>query len=96
MAEIDRGAEIRVPRLVGYVLKYVSPFYMLLVLGFWLWTEVNKPREENRFWQIVNNRAVGMSVVFMVALGILFLLLIMQSVKRWERHEAAQEEQVTP
>ncbi len=34
-AEITRGADIRVPRIFYYVIKYVTPLYLLFLLGFW-------------------------------------------------------------
>jgi len=86
MEEIDRGAEIRIPRLVGFVLKYISPFYMVGVLGFWLYKQVSS-RKDNRFLQIARNPVVAMSVGFLVLVTIFFTILIAQSVRRWERLE---------
>lgn len=37
--EITRGADIRVPRLFYYIIKYVTPIYLLLVLGAWTWQQ---------------------------------------------------------
>jgi len=33
--EIHRGADIRVPRVFYYVVKYVTPVYLLILLGAW-------------------------------------------------------------
>jgi SNF family Na+-dependent transporter len=35
--EITRGADMRVPRLFYYVIKYVTPLYLLVIFGFWFW-----------------------------------------------------------
>jgi SNF family Na+-dependent transporter len=33
--EITRGADIRVPRAFYYIIRYVTPLYLILILGFW-------------------------------------------------------------
>ena len=33
--EITRGADIRIPRIFRYVIQYVTPVYLLVILGFW-------------------------------------------------------------
>jgi SNF family Na+-dependent transporter len=33
--EITRGADIRIPRLFYYVIRYVTPLYLIFVFGFW-------------------------------------------------------------
>jgi len=35
--EIHRGAELRLPRFFQFVLRYVTPAYLLFILGFWLY-----------------------------------------------------------
>lgn len=87
MAELDRGAEIRIPRPLGFMLKYVSPLYLLIIFGFWLYRQVTSSGSDNMFLAIVRNRVVGMSVVFIALVFIFFLMLVAQSVRRWERAE---------
>jgi len=38
--ELARGAQLRVPRVVQYMLKYVSPVYLLVIFGLFFWQEV--------------------------------------------------------
>lgn len=33
--ELDEGASVRVPRFVKYLIKYVSPVFLLMIFGFW-------------------------------------------------------------
>ena len=33
--ELDQGASVRVPRFVKYLIKYVSPVFLLVIFGFW-------------------------------------------------------------
>ncbi|HOZ07989.1 MAG TPA: sodium-dependent transporter [candidate division Zixibacteria bacterium] len=35
-AEITRGAEVRVPRIFYYVIKYVTPVYLLVIMIYWI------------------------------------------------------------
>ncbi len=35
--EINRGAFIRLPKIFYYIIKYVAPLYLILLLGFWLY-----------------------------------------------------------
>jgi NSS family neurotransmitter:Na+ symporter len=34
--EITRGAEIKIPRIFYYIIKYVTPVYLLFIMIFWL------------------------------------------------------------
>ena len=95
--ELSRGAEIRIPGFVRYVIKYVSPVYLLTIFGFWFYQEFLKTPEEGkitRLGQIAQEPVAQASVGLVVIVGVLFLLLIAQSVKRWRRLE--QQEEVWP
>ena len=37
--EIHRGADMNVPGIYKFVIKYVTPLFLLLILGFWLYQE---------------------------------------------------------
>ena len=94
MKELDRGAEMRIPRVVKYVIKYVAPVYLLTIFGVWFYNEFLKvpdnPDTVTRLQSITQDRVVQFSIGFIVVVLILFLLLISQSVKRWERQESQQ------
>jgi len=34
--EIHRGADMRVPKIYKFIIKYITPLFLLLILGFWL------------------------------------------------------------
>jgi len=84
--ELDRGAEIRVPRVVKFVLKYISPVFLLVIFAVWV---VQKLPERVAGIQMVE----GLALAFIALILITFLLLIAQAVQRWERlarhHDAA-------
>ncbi|RMH13757.1 MAG: sodium:calcium symporter [Gammaproteobacteria bacterium] len=91
MEEINRGASIRVPRLVGYVLKYVAPVYLSIVFIVWLYQQATAEKG-NYFKALAEDRVAQMTVGFIILVAVLFMLLIAQSVKRWNKQEQLQSE----
>ncbi len=91
MAEINRGASLRVPVLVGWIIKYICPVYLLLVLGVFLYQNAGAQLKK-----IADNPVVAMSVGFIIVVAILFALFIAQSVRRWTRQEAQQAVEESP
>jgi len=87
MQELDRGAEIRIPRIVKPMIKYVAPLYLLTIFGVWLYHNA-----ADRIRGIANDPVVAMTVGFIVVVWVLFMLLIRQSVKRWEQDDLAAQE----
>lgn len=85
--EIERGAEIKVPKVFMYIIKYVSPVYLLAVFGVWLYqtagTYVRK---------IGSDPVVAISVGFLVLVFVFFLMLTAQSVRRWNQVDASGKE----
>jgi NSS family neurotransmitter:Na+ symporter len=94
--ELARGAEIRIPSFVKYLIKYVSPVYLLTIFGFWIYQEFIKipedPEKLTRLEQIKQIPAVQLSLVFIFIVAVLFLLLIAQAVKRWNAADQAATE----
>lgn len=37
--EIHHGAEMRVPKIYKFIIKYVTPLFLFLILGFWFYQE---------------------------------------------------------
>jgi hypothetical protein len=91
MEEINRGASIPVPRLVGYVLKYVAPIYLITIFVVWLYQQITAEKG-NYFKALANERVAQYSVGFILIVAVLFMLFIAQSVKRWEKLEKQQQE----
>ncbi|HPN84066.1 MAG TPA: hypothetical protein PK821_01900 [Victivallales bacterium] len=36
MSELSEGAEFKIPRFFGFIMKYVTPSCLIAILGFWL------------------------------------------------------------
>ena len=94
--ELNRGAEIRIPRFVKFIIKYVSPTYLLVIFGFWVHQEFFKvsetPDKLTRLQQIRESSVVQLSLGFIVAVFILFVLLVSQSTKRWRAADQTKKE----
>ncbi|RMF89247.1 MAG: sodium:calcium symporter [Planctomycetota bacterium] len=100
LEELSRGAEIRVPRVFRYILKYITPFYLLLVLGGWTYQNIVLPMIETRadgaetprLVQAVEDPIVRLVLLFLLFVGLIFALLVGQAMRRWDRAEQAREE----
>lgn len=94
--ELDRGAEIRIPVFFKFVIKYVSPVYLLTVFGFWCYKQFiagsDDPAAPTRLQQVRDNVTVQVAVGFILVVAALFALLIAQSVRRWREAESQQTE----
>ncbi|MEX0777224.1 MAG: sodium-dependent transporter [Phycisphaeraceae bacterium] len=93
MEEINRGGNIRIPRLVGYVLKYVAPVYLGAIFVTWLYQEINRPAEKgNYFKSLADSPVAALTVAFIGIVALLFIFLIARSVQRWKQIEQREEE----
>ncbi|MFA5144660.1 MAG: sodium-dependent transporter [Candidatus Omnitrophota bacterium] len=37
--EIHKGADMRVPKIYKFIIKYITPVFLFLILGMWFWQE---------------------------------------------------------
>ena len=37
--EIHKGADMRIPKVYKFIIKYITPLFLFLILGMWLWQE---------------------------------------------------------
>ena len=78
--EINRGAEIRVPKFYMFIIKFVSPVYLLVVFALWLFQTGG-----TYLRKIGSDPVVAGSVGFLGLVFLFFVLLTAQSVRRWRR-----------
>ncbi len=90
--ELRRGAEIKIPEFFKFVIKYVSPVYLLTIFAAWCYQE---------FWQnpqrlrtILEEPAAQAAMLFLALVAVFFGLLVTQSVRRWQRLEKVRGEVV--
>lgn len=73
------GAEMRLPRFFPFVIRYVTPTYLLIMLGMWCYTDLGKYVDQIRSDNVIL-LAFGMVVVVTVFL----LMLINIGGRRWQ------------
>ena len=72
--EIHKGADLRIPRIYKFIIKYITPLFLLTILGIWLkqeWWDIIRLKgvSEDNLLFILGTR-VGLAVVF-IALAVL-------------------------
>ena len=80
--ELERGALLPIPRIFDFVIRYVSPVFLLTVFILWL----HQSWASN--WQAIQTQpSVRIALVFVLAVAVLFLLLIARAVRTWNARE---------
>lgn len=82
MRELDRGAEIRIPRAVGLIIKYVSPAYLLGVFAMWLYQNLTASAEHNAFLAVLRVPEVRLSVALLATLAALLIAAVGVAMRR--------------
>jgi SNF family Na+-dependent transporter len=72
--EIHKGADLQIPKFYRYIIKYVTPTFLLLLLGFWFYQEglstlLMKNVPEKNFPYILGTRIA--IIVILIVLAIL-------------------------
>jgi NSS family neurotransmitter:Na+ symporter len=72
--EIHKGADMRIPRIYKFIIKYITPLFLLTILGMWLkqeWWDIIRLKgvSEDNLGFILGTR-VGLALVF-IALAVL-------------------------
>lgn len=86
--EAHNGAEIRIPRVWKFVVKYVSPTYLLIIFVMWC----RDPNTVGAYWETLKqegNEAAVYSLILMGAMVVFFLILIGIASRRWNGQEQA-------
>ncbi len=83
-AELERGALLPIPRIFDFIIRYISPAYLLGVFAVWL----HQKGAEN-LAAIRTQPSVRIALLFVAAVLILFLLLIARAVRVWRAREGS-------
>ena len=86
--QIHHGAELRVPKIYKFIIKYITPTFLFLILGFWLWqhgipTLMLKGVPKENIPYIIATR-VGLLALFIV----IALLVRHAYYKKYKREES--------
>jgi neurotransmitter:Na+ symporter, NSS family len=80
IAEANRGSEMRIPRIFAFVIRYVCPAYLLLILGAFAYQ--NFPAQVRA---IAERPAAILTVAYMGLIFVFFFILVQLAARRWER-----------
>jgi NSS family neurotransmitter:Na+ symporter len=74
-----QGAHLHIPRFVQYILKYVSPVFLLAILGGSVYFDGKD------YWKtLTTNPAAGISFAFILLIAAFFMLLVHIAGRRWQ------------
>lgn len=85
--EIHKGADMRVPGIYKFIIKYITPLFLLFILGMWLWQE----------WIPIifmkNISAANRPFILATRLGILGMFVVLAALVKiaWSRKRKVKE-----
>jgi SNF family Na+-dependent transporter len=78
-AEAHQGSHLRIPRVVQYVLKYVTPLYLVAIFIGVIWTQGPS------YWQTLTTNPVSGMSFGLICLVLTFLLITVHIAgRRWQ------------
>ena len=83
MSELETGAQIRIPWFVRYLIKYVSPLFLITIFVSWCWLKL-----PDRIEEIRSDTTVQLSIGVLILLEIFFLWVVSRAIKRWNKTSA--------
>ena len=82
LEEAEQGSLMRIPRIFVFIMKYVSPLYLIIIFIFWAYEKFPY------YWQQIQEDAVArFTVFFILFLLLFFILLVMQAQRRWSKNQ---------
>ena len=82
LAAAEEGSLMRVPKIFAFVLKWISPLYLIIVFVVWLYQKMGD------YVELIRTDIVAQyTMLFILFLVVFFTLLVMTAVRRWRRGE---------
>lgn len=81
--EAARGAAMQIPGIFWFIIKYISPLYLLGIFGLWCYYELPKKMRDILGLGSEDRGTVLLMLTFIVVLLIFFGLLVNLAGKRW-------------
>ena len=78
--ELSVGAKIQPPACIGWVLKYISTPYLILIFIFWVWKESG-----TYFGEILKNPVAQLVVGFLLFSALFYVFVTHLALRRWKR-----------
>jgi SNF family Na+-dependent transporter len=79
--EIHRGADMRVPKIYKFIIKYVTPLFLFFILGSWFWQELMPKMSMQNIALADRPYILGTRIV----LALLFIILALLVRIAWKR-----------
>ena len=81
--EVKRGAALTVPPIFWWIIKYVSPAYLIAIFVFWCYKNVPAKIAEIRGLPDEDRSTVILVLAFLVVLLVFFSMMVNLAGKRW-------------
>ena len=90
--ELATGAEMKIPKALPFVLKYITPLFLIIIFGWWMKDQVfsNGPYIK----ALQTDPTVQITVGFILITTLFFSLLVHIAVKRWRKIEATLQKEL--
>ena len=80
LQDAQEGSLLRVPNFFAFILKYISPLYLLLIFSFWIFEKLPF------YWEQMQTDPVARyTIIFIFSLFLFFTILVFQATRRWEK-----------
>jgi neurotransmitter:Na+ symporter, NSS family len=83
--EAARGAALKIPGFFWFVIKYVSPLYLLVIFGLWCYYNIPKQIKEIGAMNEEDRGTVLLMLSFILVLLVFFGMLVNLAAKRWRQ-----------
>ncbi|MCG3197551.1 MAG: hypothetical protein GHCLOJNM_02037 [bacterium] len=89
--EAHRGAHIRIPGFFRFIIKYLSPLYLISIFSLFIYQNlVVKATEEGSYvWRALYKHETQITLGFILILIVFFTMLVNLAGKRWREREAS-------
>jgi neurotransmitter:Na+ symporter, NSS family len=104
--EAHRGAEMKIPRVFKFIMKYVSPAYLLIIFGLFIWFNVFGWNPQTKKFVPTSyiadlvgshpNVVARMTILFLAIMVIFFGLFTKLAGKRWDKQKSSAENPSSP
>lgn len=84
LSEARRGSLLHVPTWFAFIMKYVSPAYLLIIFVFWSWKTVPEYWEKYR-----HDLTARYTILFILLMLVFFSLLVVTAKRRWQKRGGA-------
>lgn len=87
--EAMRGADLKIPKVWKFVIKYISPTYLLVIFVLWC----ADPDNLSKYWgTLTQNPVAKYSMILIIGVTVFIGLLVHIASRRWDKHGFGESE----